>query len=230
VVKRLSADNDTLAAGGGRDELVLGGGAAGLFIGVAAARSAAVELDAVARAGDAISLAWAGGASRVVWHGGGLWEGGSAAGAERWADGWRWAELVVGVIIEGRLAETAGDVGNGDLIKGTVLGLEDGLGGMWRDWLWRLDLWDGEGAALGNVGGESAGFTAGGRRRVLAWRAGVLAWGRWLAGGRWLGWLAGLVGWNIENVQNATSGGLGGWWLGWIVRHVVPIDDVLWNC
>jgi len=81
-VKRLSADNDALAASGGWDELVLGGGATGLLIGVAATRSAAVELDTVTGASDTVALAGAGGAGRVVRHGGRLGEGGSAAGAE----------------------------------------------------------------------------------------------------------------------------------------------------
>jgi len=56
-VRRLSADDDTLATGRGGDELILRGGAAGLLIGVAAARSTAVELDAVTSAGDAVTLA-----------------------------------------------------------------------------------------------------------------------------------------------------------------------------
>lgn len=68
-VKRLSADNDALAAGGGWDKLVLGGGAAGLLIGVAAARSTTVEFDAVTSAGDTVTLTGAGRAGRVVRHG-----------------------------------------------------------------------------------------------------------------------------------------------------------------
>jgi hypothetical protein len=238
-VKRLSADNDALAASGGWNELVLGGGAAGLLIGVAAARSAAIELNTVTGASDTVALAGAGGAGRVVRHGGRLGEGGSAAGAEWWADGWRWVELIVGVLlVEGGLAEAAGDVGNSDLIKGAIFCLEDSLGGVWGDWLWRLDLGDGERATLGNIGGESAGFTAWGRR-MLAWRAGVLARGRWFAGRGWLGWLAGLLrllrllrlfGWNVENVQYTASSGFGRGRLGRVVRDMVPIDDVLSIC
>jgi len=135
-VSDLSADNDALAAGWAWDEIIIGGRAARLLIGVTAAGSAAVELDAVTSSGDAVALTRAGRASGVVGHGRGLGDGRAGAGAEGRANGGWWAELVVGVVIEGGRGEAAGQVTDGGGIKGAVFGLEDGLGGVWGDGLW----------------------------------------------------------------------------------------------
>jgi hypothetical protein len=223
---RLAADDDSLAAGGDGNILLIGWWAAGFLIGVSAAGSTAVELDALAGTGDSVSLAWAGRNVGDIGAGG---DGGVWSGAEGRASGGWWAELVVRVvlIVDGGLREAACDISNGGGLKGAVLGLEDSLGRVWGDGLGRLDLGDGEWASLGDVGVGSAGLTAGGGRRVLAGGGGRLAGGRlgWL-GRRWLGWLAG-GGWNIEDVQNATSGGLGGGGLGGVVGNMVPINDVV---
>lgn len=213
----LSSDNNAVAAGGGGDLLIIGR-AARVLIGVSAAGSTAVELDTVTSSGDAISLTRALGVGEIGQRAGGGWGGGVGAAGEGRANGgwWRHGEFVV-VVINGGGGEAGSELLNGWC---AVVGSQDVLGGGWVDWLWRLDLGDGKGAALGDVGGRfAAGLSSGGGRGVL----GGVGLGRAL-GGRGLG---GLLGWNIEDVQNTAGGWLGGGGLGRVVGNVVTIDDIV---
>jgi len=70
-------------------------------------------------------------------------------------------------------------------------------------------------------GGECAAFGDGGR----AGAAGVAGRGGFLSGADGVGG-GGLAG-DVEDVEFAASGGLGGVVLGWVVRDVVAVNDVV---
>ena len=177
-----SSDDNTVAAGAGGDVLLLLVGRAarvgvGLVI-ITAAGSTTVKLDAVTRAGDAVSLARAAqGGSGVVADGAG-WGAGAGAAGEAGADGRWWAGrvLVVIILVNGGRAEAGSQLLDG---WGGEVGLEDVLGGVWGDWLWRLDLGDREGTSFWDVDGQAVAA------RLTAGAGGVLALaGRGVLGGR----------------------------------------------
>lgn len=164
-----SSDDNTVAAGASGDVLLfLIRRAARVGLVITAAGSTAVKLDAIARAGDAISLARAAqGRSGVVTEGAG-WGAGVGAAGDAGADGRWWAGrvLVVIILVNGGRAEAGSQLLD---CWGGIVGLEDVLGGVWRDWLWRLDLGDRKRASFWDVESQAvaARLTAGGRR-VLA--------------------------------------------------------------
>jgi hypothetical protein len=95
----------------------------------------------------------------------------------------------------------------GELIDGGAAVALDEVGGLdWVVWLWGLDLGWGAWAALGYILGHAARA------------AGAVLLG---AGG------LGLGGWDIENVELALGGWLEDGLVGWVVRAVVPIHDVV---
>jgi len=205
VGAHLGADDNTLAAGGLGlvIVLVIGGALVGL-VGEAAAGTAAVELDAVAGTGDSVAFAGAaaGGRADAGWR--------RAVGGARGQG--RDIRLVVGidegvgvgVVGDGLVGKTAGESLKRGLV---VLGVDDLAGLVWAlragsgDPLWR------EGAALGDGGSADAAGVAG---RL----------GRGGGAGR-------LLGWDVEDVELAASGGLSGEFAGGIVRDVVAVDDVV---
>ena len=92
---------------------------------------------------------------------------------------------------------------------GLVFGRDDLARLVWLDGCWGDYLGRRESTALGDIGAHPArvplsAIAAGGRSSRVRRRAG-----------------------NIENIQLPTSGGLGGEFLGGIVRDMVAIDDVL---
>ncbi len=209
---RLRADDDALAAGGaGLVGVLVGVGGARVVRG-AAAGAAAVELDAVAGARDAEAVAGAAGA-----------DGGDAGGARAGAARRRErrdvgrdigvvVRLVLGVVLLGLFGvDGGGGEAAGELLDGRVVGVVGGgqvarLVGL--DGLGRDDLVRRERAALGDVGRRAARVALAGRRL-----------------GR-----AGLACGDVEDVQVAAGGGLGGELAGRVVRGEVAIDDVLGAC
>jgi len=201
----LAADDDAVAAGAALDVLVLRlGGGAGV-VNEGAAGAAAVEADALALAGDAVALAGARGAVR----GGGAVAGlvgviravgeGRADGGDGGSGGTEVGDEVLLVVVDAGGSEAGREL---LLVKVVV---DDLAGGRGVDGLGGLDLGDGKGAALGDLG---AGRLGGG---------GGLA-GRGLGGGG-LG--------DIKDVQGAAGGGLDGGLLRGVVGDVVTIDDVV---
>jgi len=176
---------------------------------ITAAGTTAVELDTVALAGDAVALAGAGAA---------VGAGGAVAGAGRRG---------VGAVGQGRAGGGDGgraEVGDGVLV--VVVGIKNVLVAAGSHKLGGLNLKNGEKAALGDVAGGVA--AAAGRLGVLGGRlGGGLAAG---LGGRLGGALGGRLGaasGDIEDVQLAASGGLGGELNAGVVGDVVAIDDVV---
>lgn len=195
----LGADDDALAAGRLLlvDALVLGG-AVGRVVGVAAAGAAAVEPDAVAGARDTKALARATAATRA--------DAGRAGAVGRTGGERGDVGVVLGVVIggffDGLLGEAAVELLEGRLV---VLGVDDLTGLVRALGLGGDDAPGGDTAALGDGGdGDAVGLAVG------------LAGGRRLLGGR-----------DVDDVELAASGGLGGVVLSGVVRDVVAVDDVL---
>lgn len=192
----------------GRGGLVLVLGVTVGAVGVTTSGATTVELDAVALAGDAVSLAGAGAAVRA---GGAVAGRGRAGGAGREgrADGRDGGSAEVLVV------ELGGAKAGSELLKSglVVLSVENVLGGAGRDGLGGLDLRDGKGAALGDLGGGRAlGRALGGR-----------------LGGRLGGGLGGRLGGSgdVEDVEGSAGGGLNGGADGRVVGDVVTVDDVV---
>lgn len=115
-------------------------------------------------------------------------------------EGWDIGVIIrLGVGLEVLLGKAAVELLEGGLV---VLGVDDLAGLAGALGLGGDDALWGEGAALGDVGGGAAG---------LAVRAGGL----------------GGLGWDVDDVELAASGGLGGVVLGGVVRDVVAVDDVV---
>jgi hypothetical protein len=205
-INHLSADDNTLAAGGLVlvDVLVLGR-AVGRVIRVSAAGASAVEPDAVTGAGDAEAFARAAAGAgadaarrRRV----------GRAGSERWD-----IRLLIGIVVglvlglvvgDGLVRELVGEGLEGSLV---VLAVDDlaslvGTFGPGSD-----DPGGRQRAALGDRGSADAAGVAGG---LLGRRGGL-----------------GGLSWDIEDVELAASGGLGGVLLGGIVGNVVAVNDVV---
>lgn len=201
----LVADDNALAAGCLLLLLVVGlvlGGAV-LGIAVAAAGAAAVEPDAVALAGDAVAFA---GAARAGGADAGWGAGvGAAAGGQGWDIGvvigleLRVFFLLVGFLEVG-LSEARGEGFEGGLV---VLGVDHLAGLVWALGTWGSDARGRERAALGDGGARNAarGTRAGG------------------SGGGRLG--------DVEDVEVAAGGGLGGEFTGRVVADVVTVNDVV---
>lgn len=198
----LVADDNALAAGCLLLLLVVGlvlGGAV-LGIAVAAAGAAAVEPDAIALAGDAVAFAGAAGAGGAdAGWGAGV---GAAAGGQGWDIG-----VVVGLefgvvllLVEVGLSEARGEGLKGRLV---VLGVDHLAGLVWALGTWGSDARGRERAALRDSGARDAA------RRTRAGGGG---------GGR-LG--------NVEDVEVAAGGGLGGEFAGGVMADVVAVDDVV---
>jgi len=206
-MKRLPADDDTLAAGGALGVvLILGLGGALGSVGVAAARTTTVELDAGAGTSDTVALACAAGRSA----GDGRRGAGTGAAGSEGRDvgvGVR-VRIVLGVILRFvRVVDVGGGESSGELLDGWAgegLGAE-GSAGMGLLGHRGLDLRRAEGAALWDV--RDAARSAGG-----------------LVGGSGSG---GLARGDVEDVELAASGGLDDGVAGGIVRDVVAIDDVV---
>lgn len=205
-MNHLRADDNTLATGLTSNVLLLILRRAGLIIREAAAGTTAVEPDAVAGAGDAVALAGAAGAGA----GDGGW-GGRVGGAG--GEGWDvrvgiGVVLGVGVLgVDGSAGEAGGERlnGGGLVVAGNDVADLTGLHG-----LGALDLGGREGATLGDVGGDAAGLA-----------------GSALGGsGSGLGG-TGLGDGDVEDVELAASGGLGGELVGGVVADVVAIDDIV---
>jgi hypothetical protein len=200
VVDRLSADDDALAAGRLLlvDVLVLGRAVLGV-IRVSASRTSAVKLDAVTSTGDAKALACAAAATRANTAGRARVGG---AGGEGWDVG-AFIRVVLGVVrvvLDGLLSEAAVELLEGGLV---VLGVDDLAGLAWALGLGSDDALWAEGTALcDGSGGDTARLAVG-------------------AGGGRLG------GGDVDDVELAASGGLGGVVLGWVVRDVVAVNDVV---
>jgi len=202
---RLGADDDTLAAGG--LGLILGnvlvlGGAVGV-VGVSTAGTTAVEKDAVASAGDAVAFAGAAaGAGADAGWGGAV----GRAGGQGWNIGLvvRVIEVGLGVGIDGLARELAGQSLKRGLV---VLGVDDLAGLVGTLWLGSNDPGGRERTALGDRGAADAARVAGGALGL---------------GGRGLG-----LGGDVEDVQLAAGGGLGGGLAGGDVGDVVAVNDVV---
>jgi hypothetical protein len=226
VLLRHLVDNDAVAAAVGDGLVLLLGLAddAGAVRVIAAAGTSAVKLDALSFAGDTVALAGAGGAVRVGSAvAGEAGAGGGAVGAvgQGRAGGRDWgrAEVGEGILVDVGVAEAGSELLNVVLV---VVGVQDVLGAAGSHGLGSLDLGDGQGAALGDVGstagtlGVLGGGLAGRLGGGLGGRLGVLGrLGRGLASG------------DIEDVQLAASGGLSGELDGRVVGNVVAIDDVV---
>jgi hypothetical protein len=196
------ADNDAVAAGRLLvDDLVnLGVGiAVGRVVGEAAAGTTAVELDAVTSTGDSVAFAGAAGAGAGD---AGRGAGVGRAGGERWNIG-----VVVGVEVAVIRVEGGPRESGGKLLKrlSGVLAIDDLAGLVWAVGLGGNDPGGRERAALGDGGGAD--------------------WAR--AAGRGGGLSRGALGWDVEDVELAASGGLGGVRLGGVVRDVVAVNDVV---
>jgi len=205
-MNHLRADDNTLATGLTSNILLLVLRRAGLIIREAAAGTTAVKFDTVAGAGDAVALAGAAGAGA----GDGGW-GGRVGGAG--GEGWD-VRVGIGVVvgvgllrIDGGAGEAGGERldGGGLVVAGNDVADLIGLRG-----LGALDLGGREGATLGDVGGDAAG----------------LAGGALGGSGSSLGG-TGLGGGDVEDVELAAGGGLGGELAGGVVADVVAIDDVV---
>lgn len=200
----LGADDDTLAAGGLLlvDVLVLG--RAVRVVGVSTAGTAAVELDAVTGARNSKALACAAGAARAD---AGRRGAVGRTGGEGWDVG-AFVGVVLGVVIgglfDGLLGKAAVELLEGGLV---VLGVDDLAGLVGTLGLGSNDALWGDTTALGNGGGrDTAGLAVG---RAGAGRRGLLG------------------GWDVDDVQLAAGGGLGGVVLSGVVRDVVAVDDVV---
>jgi len=204
----VTANNDSIAAGGATLVVILRLAGAVRLIRVSASGASAVELDAAASTGDSVAFACAAGRSA----GDGAWGAGvgaaGAAGAERWdvrAD----IRVRVGLGFGVRVDVGAGELG-GELFEswgGEGLGA-DHAGLLWLVWLWRDDLRLVQWATLGDttVGAHAAG---------LARRLGGGLGGGWLAGG------------DVKGVELAACGGLSDRVAGWVVGDVVAVNDVV---
>lgn len=238
-----SSNNDAVAAGAVTDVVgfllflfTLVGDARAVGAVVATARTTTVELDALALAGDAVALAGARAAAgvggAVAGHGR---VGGRAVGAvgERRTDRGDGRSAEVGddvLVVEAGAAEAGSEFS--ELLVAAVVRVEDVLGGVGRHGLGGLDLRDGQGTALGDVNMQGSTAAAGrlvllgGRRRLLGRGLGgrLVVLGR---GGRLLGRGLLLGGGDVEDVELAASGGLGGGIDTGVVGDVVTVDDVV---
>ena len=201
AVLHLSADDDTVATGLLLlvDVLVLGAALVRL-VGELAAGASAVELDAVTLARDSVALACAAGATRAD-----AGRRGAAGRARRGERGHVGVGVRVGVFLLGVGVDVLAREVAVELLEGGLVVL-------------RVDDLAGLAGALG-LGGDDA---AGGNTTALG---DVLRSAARLAGG--LGGCGSGLGGDVDDVQLAASGGLGGVVLGGVVRDVVAIDDVV---
>lgn len=197
----LSADDDTVATGLLLlvDVLVLGAALVRL-VGELAAGASAVELDAVTLARDSVALACAAGATRAD-----AGRRGAAGRARRGERGHIRVGVRVGVLLLGVGVDVLAREVAVELLKGGLVVL-------------RVDDLAGLAGALGLGGDDAAGGDTTALGDVLRSAAG-------LAGG--LGGCGSSLGRDVDDVQLAASGGLGGVVLGGVVRDVVAIDDVV---
>jgi hypothetical protein len=203
----LRADHNTLATGSlGLVLVVVLGGAVGRVVAVAAAGTAAVEFDTIAAAGDAKALTSAAAAAGAHARGAG------AVGGTRGERGHIGAvvRVVVGLVVVGLGIEgLVGKAGGQSLERGlVVLGVDDLACLVGALWAWGNDARWRNTAALWDGGSADAAGLAGG----------ALTWCR----GRCLG-----LSRNVEDVELAAGGGLGGGVLGRVVRDVVAVNDVV---
>jgi len=137
--------------------------------------------------------------ARAARAGGGDGAGAAGVGGAR-GEGWDIRVVIrLGVGLEVLLGKAAVELLEGSLV---VLGVDDLAGLTWALGLGGDDALWGKGAALGDVSGGAAGLAVSG------------------------GGLGGL-GWDVDDVELAASGGLGGVVLGGVVGDVVTIDDVV---
>jgi len=166
------------------------------FITVTTSTSTTIQLDTVALAGDTVPFTCAWPVTVIRNRGCRARRRAVGSAGQAGANGWWWwrAEVVVVVFLDSSSTEARCKV----LDRRTIVIVEDVLGGVWRDWLWWLDLWSGQRSTLRDVDCMIARLPTG--RSFLRWWGlrGTLVLIRRRRLVTWLWWWLGI--WNIEDI------------------------------
>ena len=163
LINHLSADNNTLTSrrGWADDLIFLLRSTAGILIRIPTTLTTTVKLDAISLSGNTVSLTRTHArvrSHRVVRHTRRIGHTRSRAAGEGRSDAGWWAGAIFVVFVDGGLAESRGQLLNGN----AVAAFQNVLGSVWANWLWRLDLTGRKWTTLWDVGVGGARFAAGG--------------------------------------------------------------------